>query len=91
MSNALNAIERFSRYPLGESQSVHCPVRDVLDRIGDKWTVLVVQALRDGTLRFSELRDRVGGVAPKVLTQTLRAIEPVVARYLDKQPRRRRA
>jgi DNA-binding HxlR family transcriptional regulator len=47
----------------------------VLDRVGDKWTVLVVSALSDGTLRFSELRARVGGVAPKVLTQTLRALE----------------
>jgi DNA-binding HxlR family transcriptional regulator len=52
-----------------------CPTRVVLDRIGDKWTVLVVAALSAGTLRFTELRARVGGVAPKVLTQTLRALE----------------
>jgi DNA-binding HxlR family transcriptional regulator len=52
-----------------------CPTRVVLDRIGDKWTVLVVSALSTGTLRFTELRARVGGVAPKVLTQTLRALE----------------
>jgi DNA-binding HxlR family transcriptional regulator len=52
-----------------------CPTRVVLDRIGDKWTVLVVSALSAGTLRFTELRARVGGVAPKVLTQTLRALE----------------
>ena len=47
----------------------------VLDRIGDKWTVLVIGALVGGPLRFTELRQRVGGVAPKVLTQTLRALE----------------
>ena len=52
-----------------------CPTRVLLDRIGDKWTVLVVISLSGGTLRFSELRERVGGVAAKVLTQTLRALE----------------
>ncbi|MFL6059746.1 MAG: winged helix-turn-helix transcriptional regulator [Marmoricola sp.] len=52
-----------------------CASRVVLDRIGDRWTVLVVGALADGTLRFSELRTRVDGITPKVLTQTLRALE----------------
>jgi DNA-binding HxlR family transcriptional regulator len=52
-----------------------CATRVVLDRIGDKWTVLVVLLLSDGPLRFSELRDHIGHVAPKVLTQTLRRIE----------------
>ncbi|MFI7124432.1 winged helix-turn-helix transcriptional regulator [Nonomuraea sp. NPDC050153] len=52
-----------------------CPTRLVLDRIGDKWTVLVVLSLSDGAMRFSELRGRLGHVAPKVLTQTLRRME----------------
>jgi DNA-binding HxlR family transcriptional regulator len=39
------------------------------------WTVLVVGALSDGTRRFSEIRDAVGGITPKELTQTLRALE----------------
>jgi DNA-binding HxlR family transcriptional regulator len=52
-----------------------CPTRRVLDRIGDKWTVLVVLLLTDGPMRFSELRDHLGRVAPKVLTQTLRRME----------------
>jgi DNA-binding HxlR family transcriptional regulator len=52
-----------------------CPTRLVLDRIGDKWTVLVVLLLSDGPMRFSELRGRLGRVAPKVLTQTLRRME----------------
>ena len=47
----------------------------MLDRIGDKWTVLVVLLLSDGPMRFSELRSRLGRVAPKVLTQTLRRME----------------
>jgi DNA-binding HxlR family transcriptional regulator len=59
----------------GNAFDPDCPTRIVLDRVGDKWTVLVVSALADGTLRFTELRARVGGVAPKVLTQTLRALE----------------
>jgi DNA-binding HxlR family transcriptional regulator len=52
-----------------------CPSRLVLDRIAEKWTGLVVLALAEQTLRFGELRLRIGGVAPKVLTDTLRALE----------------
>jgi DNA-binding HxlR family transcriptional regulator len=52
-----------------------CPTRKVLDRIGDKWTVLVVLSLSDGPQRFSGLRSRLGRVAPKVLTETLRRME----------------
>ncbi len=59
----------------GNAFDPDCPTRVVLDRVGDKWTVLVVSALAEETLRFTELRARVGGVAPKVLTQTLRALE----------------
>jgi DNA-binding HxlR family transcriptional regulator len=52
-----------------------CSSRVVLDRIGDRWTVLIVVALSDGALRFSQLRAKIEGITPKVLTQTLRAIE----------------
>jgi DNA-binding HxlR family transcriptional regulator len=52
-----------------------CATRLVLDRIGDKWTVLVVLLLADGPQRFTQLRGRVGRVAPKVLAQTLRRME----------------
>jgi DNA-binding HxlR family transcriptional regulator len=52
-----------------------CPGRVALDRIGDRWTVLIVSVLASGTHRFSELRDAVGGITPKVLTQTLRGME----------------
>jgi DNA-binding HxlR family transcriptional regulator len=52
-----------------------CPTRLVLDRIGDKWTVLAVLLLSSGPLRFTELRDGIGKVAPKVLTQTLRRLQ----------------
>ena len=53
-----------------------CPTRQLLDRIADKWTVLVICALMDdGPTRFGILRRRLGGVAPKVLTVVLRSME----------------
>jgi DNA-binding HxlR family transcriptional regulator len=52
-----------------------CPTRQVLDRIADKWTMLVIVALQHGTLRFSELRRSIDGISQKMLTQTLRALE----------------
>lgn len=59
----------------GNTFDPDCPSRIVLDRIAEKWTGLVVLALNEETLRFTQLRDRIGGVAPKVLTQTLRSLE----------------
>ena len=52
-----------------------CPTRAVLDRVGDKWTALVILVLLDGPQRFSHLRGQIGGIAPKVLTETLRRLE----------------
>ncbi|MER6397349.1 helix-turn-helix transcriptional regulator [Kitasatospora sp. NBC_01246] len=52
-----------------------CPARQLLDRIGDKWVSLLVNALADGPQRYSELRRRLAGVSEKMLTQTLRALE----------------
>jgi DNA-binding HxlR family transcriptional regulator len=59
----------------GNIYDPECPTRAVLDRVGDKWTVLVVLVLRDGPRRFNQVRDQIGGVAPKVLTETLRRLE----------------
>jgi DNA-binding HxlR family transcriptional regulator len=52
-----------------------CPTRQVLDRIADKWSVLVVRRLADGTLRFSQLRRAINGVSQKALTSSLRGLE----------------
>lgn len=53
-----------------------CPSRELLDRIGDKWTVLLLGVLSDGRAhRFAALRRRVDGVSEKMLTQTLRHLE----------------
>jgi DNA-binding HxlR family transcriptional regulator len=54
---------------------VACPTRLVIDRVADKWTMLVILALEPGTLRFSALRRVVQGVTQKMLTQTLRGLE----------------
>ncbi|MEV0378741.1 helix-turn-helix domain-containing protein [Nonomuraea sp. NPDC050643] len=59
----------------GDVFDPNCPTRVVLDRIGDKWSVLVLLCLVGGPMRFTQLRTRIGGVTPKVLTQTLRAME----------------
>jgi DNA-binding HxlR family transcriptional regulator len=56
--------------------SAACPTRQVLGRVADKWTMLVISALSDApVLRFSELRRRIEGVTQKMLTQTLRGLE----------------
>ncbi|MFD8499374.1 winged helix-turn-helix transcriptional regulator [Amycolatopsis sp. NPDC059657] len=54
-----------------------CPARTVLDVLANKWTLLVVSALRQhgGPMRFNELRRRLTGITQKMLTQTLRALE----------------
>ncbi len=51
------------------------PVSEVLQRIGDKWSVLVVMMLRDGSQRFSELRRALPGISQRMLTLTLRGLE----------------
>ncbi|MFT8637678.1 MAG: helix-turn-helix domain-containing protein [Pseudoclavibacter sp.] len=52
-----------------------CRIRDVLDRIGDKWTVLVIVELTDGPLRFRRLQRGVDGISQRMLTLTLRRLE----------------
>ncbi|MHA6317058.1 winged helix-turn-helix transcriptional regulator [Altererythrobacter sp. CAU 1778] len=50
-------------------------VSELLSRVGDKWTVLVVRALEQESLRFNELKREVGGISQQMLTRTLRALE----------------
>jgi DNA-binding HxlR family transcriptional regulator len=59
----------------GSPYRADCPTRRILDRIGDRWTVLIVGALWDGNARFSDLLRRIEGVSQKMLTQTLRGLE----------------
>ena len=50
-------------------------IRDVLSRVGDKWSLLVVGLLHDRPLRFTELQRRIDGISHRMLTQTLRNLE----------------
>lgn len=52
-----------------------CPTRRLLDRIADKWVVLVLGLLDPGPQRFNALRRQIEGISQKMLTQTLRSLE----------------
>lgn len=52
-----------------------CPVRQVIDIVGDKWTLPVLYVLNQGTKRYSELQREIPGISKKMLTQTLRKLE----------------
>jgi DNA-binding HxlR family transcriptional regulator len=62
-----------------------------LDSVGDRWTLLLIEALLDGPRRFGDLQEALGGIAPNVLTQRLRRLEAerlVVAEpYSERPPR----
>jgi DNA-binding HxlR family transcriptional regulator len=55
--------------------SAGCPSRDLLARIANKWTALIIHCLAARTLRYNELQREVSGISQKMLTQTLRALE----------------
>jgi DNA-binding HxlR family transcriptional regulator len=63
---------RVIRFHFGDSCK---PVSEVLQRVGDKWSVLVVMVLRDASHRFSELRRALPGISQRMLTLTLRGLE----------------
>ncbi len=52
-----------------------CPIRHVLDGIGDKWTILVLTGLKTGAMRFSALRRAIPDISQRMLTVTLRKLE----------------
>ncbi|MFJ7270800.1 winged helix-turn-helix transcriptional regulator [Streptomyces sp. NPDC099050] len=52
-----------------------CEVRQILDRVADKWSLLAIAHLERQTLRFSELRRRIEGISQRMLTVTLRQLE----------------
>ncbi|WP_322981450.1 helix-turn-helix domain-containing protein [Pseudomonas sp. C11] len=62
-------LEALGDHPL------ECPVRDVLDRVGDKWSSLLVSALAGGPRRFSALHRAIPDISKRMLTQTLRDLE----------------
>ena len=52
-----------------------CPIREVLDRVGDTWSVLVIISLKAQPMRFNALRRSIEGISQRMLTVTLRSLE----------------
>lgn len=70
---------------VSREEQVQCAVREVLDRVGDKWTVLIVLLLGEGPQRFSGLKRSIEGISQRMLTRTLRRLEEdgLVSRRVD--------
>lgn len=76
--------------PVGAERS-DSPLEEAVARVGDRWTLLVVDALLNGPRRFTELAGDISGIAPNILTQRLRHLERealVFARPYSERPRR---
>lgn len=59
-----------------ETEFAHpCPIRDVLDRIGDQWSLLILTTLAPDTLRFNELHREIGDISRQMLSRTLKRLE----------------
>jgi DNA-binding HxlR family transcriptional regulator len=55
--------------------SADCPTRQILDRVGDKWAVLILLLLREQPTRFNQLRRTIEGISQKMLSQVLKSLE----------------
>jgi DNA-binding HxlR family transcriptional regulator len=58
-----------------DARDFHCPIEATLSVLGGKWTALVLWHLRDTTLRFGELREKIPGITKKMLSQRLQELE----------------
>nr|WP_249792336.1 helix-turn-helix domain-containing protein [Bradyrhizobium sp. BRP22] len=67
--------QRFKTWSSGEFDLTLCPVRGILDRLGDKWTTLIVIVLAQRPHRFSEIGRAIPDISKRMLTQTLRDLE----------------
>jgi DNA-binding HxlR family transcriptional regulator len=61
--------------PTDQLDRPRSPLAEALDAVGDRWTLLVVEALLDGARRFNDLQEQVPGIAPNILTERLRRLE----------------
>lgn len=64
-----------STTPAGFQHEACRPIHEILSLVGDKWTILIVRHLGEGTMRFNEIRRSVDGISQKMLTTTLRNLE----------------
>jgi DNA-binding HxlR family transcriptional regulator len=63
------------KFPEPELFTLNCPTQQILDVIGDKWSVIVLYCLAYSPKRYNEIQRRIEGISQKVLTQTLRKLE----------------
>ncbi|MFE8101195.1 helix-turn-helix domain-containing protein [Brenneria goodwinii] len=76
MPEKVKAASLLSVIPLqGNLFAEKCPSRQILNHVTSRWGVLILVALLDGTLRFSQLRRKIGGVSERMLAQTLQWLE----------------
>ena len=66
-----------------------CLVARALERVGDRWSLLVIRDLLTGAKRFTDLMDRLGGITPKTLSQRLRELQDAGIVAADREPGRR--
>ena len=66
-----------------------CAVARTLERVGDRWSLLVIRDLVTGPKRFTDLMDRLGGITPKTLSQRLRELDGAGIVTADRKPGRR--
>lgn len=60
---------------VANAYAADCPTRQILDRVGDKWAVLILLLLRNGPERFNQLRRAIEGISQKMLSQVLKSLE----------------
>lgn len=88
LETAATFVRRWSEAAAG-GITAHCTVRNILDKIGDKWSMLLVMTLASGPKRFNELHRQVPDISQKMLTQTLRDLQRdglVSRKVFDTQP-----
>jgi DNA-binding HxlR family transcriptional regulator len=71
---SMEVLSLTERMRTGDLFAALCPSRDILKHVCSRWGVLILLALQSGTLRFSELRNKIGGVSEKMLAQSLRSL-----------------
>jgi DNA-binding HxlR family transcriptional regulator len=74
-ASTASLITRFTQWEGLDFDAGRCPVRDVLDRVGEKWAMLLLIALAARPRRFNELKRAIPDVSKRMLTQTLRTLE----------------
>jgi DNA-binding HxlR family transcriptional regulator len=74
-SNCAGTVDYGEADPFQWDTREDCQVRQILDRVADKWSLLVIALLENRRLRFTELRREIDGISQRMLTVTLRSLE----------------